>query len=457
MMKQAEEKVRLRKVLFYSLDGLPSLAAKGDLERANVRLHEVHAPRTFEEELRTLSFDAVVHRCHSAGEAQKRIVRTVKEVSPGVPVIVSLKSGTIDDVVNLMKAGASDIIISPEVDSKLAATLSRALKEETPSAEGQTVEEPALVGASLAISEVKSAIALVANSHTPVLISGESGTGKEVAARLIHGKSGRSHAPFVALNCAAIPHDVIENELFGHERGSFTGAGEKSTGCFDNANRGTLFFDEIGEMLPDLQAKLLRVIEQKAFRRLGGKEEIHVDVRTIAATNKNIEEALKSGEFRQDLYYRFSVIEIHMPPLRDRSEDIPLLIEHFHMLFKDRYKKQMQQIGQEAVDAMSAYDWPGNVRELKNVIERIVVTNSEHVIRPEELPPVVLKKSTRTTSVSIPIGTTHREAEKMLILRTLDFVKNNKSRAARMLGISRKTLHNKLIEFLGQSKASIMP
>jgi transcriptional regulator with PAS, ATPase and Fis domain len=311
-----------------------------------------------------------------------------------------------------------------------------------------------LIGKSPAIEDVRSAIDLVANSQTAVLITGESGTGKEVAARLIHLKSERSQRPFVAINCAALPRDVIENELFGHEKGAFTGAVEKKSGCFELANTGTLFFDEIAEMNPDTQAKLLRAIEQKAFRRLGGKEEINVDVRMVAATNKNIAVALRSRELREDLYYRFSVIEIYMPPLRERREDIPLLVDHFFAMFKEKYGRTKQSLSRDAMKFLVEYNWPGNVRELRNVLERVVVTGPNGSIHAAHLSQRILKnESGNGYTINIPIGTSAEEAERQLILQTLTYVKNNKSKAALMLGVSRKTLHNKLNAMAEKNKA----
>jgi transcriptional regulator with PAS, ATPase and Fis domain len=304
--------------------------------------------------------------------------------------------------------------------------------------------EPVLVGESPSICEIRSAISLVARSVTPVLITGESGTGKEIVARLIHAQSDRAHEPFIAINCGALPKDVIENELFGHERGAFTGALPKKAGCFELADAGTLFFDEVGEMHPETQVKLLRALELKAFRRLGGSDEISVDVRTLAATNKDISSALRSGDLREDLYYRFSVIEIFIAPLRERREDVPLLVAEFLSLFTEKYNKPPQRFSDDAMEFLVAFDWPGNVRELKNVVERAIVMCQEEVIGPKFLPERITGQQTNQCHIIIPSGTALHDAERTIILQTLASVQNNRTKAAKILGLSRRALLYKL-------------
>ncbi len=302
-----------------------------------------------------------------------------------------------------------------------------------------------LIGRSEAVQRIHSTIDLVADSPTPVLVSGESGTGKEVVSRLIHERSPRSGRPFVAVNCAALPKDIFENELFGHEQGAFTGANGKKEGYLEMANGGTIFFDELGEMDPVIQAKLLRVLETKSFRRLGGgKDEVKVDIRVLAATNKDIQTALAAGELRLDLYYRFSVIEIHLPPLRDRKEDIPLLIDSFLDSMCLAHHKPPMKLSDEALEAVVRFEWPGNVRELRNVVERAVIMSQSRVIGLDGLPEKISRVAERSNSVSIPLGTPLRKIERIVIEQTLAFAGNNKAKAARMLGLSRKGLHNKL-------------
>ncbi len=303
------------------------------------------------------------------------------------------------------------------------------------------------IGNSPIIREICSMIDLVADSTTPVLITGESGSGKDVAARLIHHKSPRKDLPFIAINCAAVPKDVFENELFGHEQGAFTGAISKKTGYLEMANGGTLFLDELAEMNPDTQAKLLRVIETKTFRRLGGKGEINVDVRMLAATNKTIPRAIETGELRKDLYYRFSVIEIYLPPLRERKEDIPVLVNHFLYNFCQKHCKPIKRFSEDSTEYLLNYNWPGNVRELRNVIERVVIMCPVEVITNNYLPECILGIKQKENFIRIPIGTPLKSAEKDIIIKTLSTVSNNKSKAASILGLSRKALYNKLHRF----------
>jgi transcriptional regulator with PAS, ATPase and Fis domain len=303
---------------------------------------------------------------------------------------------------------------------------------------------PVFLSQSPAIQNILSTITLIANSPASVLITGESGTGKEVIAQYIHTCSSRANQPFIAINAAALPKDVIDNELFGHEKEAFTGAISKKAGCFEMADRGTLFLDEIAEMHPQTQAKLLRAIETKAFRRLGGREEVFVDARVVAATNKNIVQALHSGEFREDLFYRLSVIEIVIPPLRSRREDIHLLSGHFLSLFGKKYEHGEKSFSAEAMEMMTAFDWPGNVRELRNLIEGLVLICPDDVIGARYLPERISKQQPAPPTLSVPLGMTLEAIEQLVIRHTLASVDQNKTAAAKILGISRKTLHNKL-------------
>ena len=310
---------------------------------------------------------------------------------------------------------------------------------------GAVTEGPVFISRSDAIRELRSRISLVARSEASVLITGESGTGKEVIARLIHYSGPRGENAFIAVNCAAMPRDVVDNELFGHEREAFTGATSKRSGCFEMADRGTLFLDEIAEMHPQSQAKLLRAIESKSFRRLGGKDEVHVDVRITAATNRDVTASIKGGNLREDLYYRLCVIELHIPPLRERREDIPLLAEYYFDSFARKYGGPRKQFTGGSMEILMGYDWPGNVREFKNMMERTVLVCPEGEVEARFLPERVLAVSTRRTSVvEVPVGTTLEEAGRIIILQTLASAGGNKSRAAKILGISRKALYDRL-------------
>ncbi len=306
-------------------------------------------------------------------------------------------------------------------------------------------QRPTLVGNCLAIREIRSAVDLVAGSSTAVLITGETGTGKGVVARLVHAGSKRAHRPFIAVHCASLPKVVIEDELFGHEHVSSTGALPKKVGCLELADRGTLFIDEIAEMNFDAQGKLLRAIGQKAFRRLGGEEDIQVDVRMVAATSKNIPQALKAGALREDLYYRFSIIEINLPPLRDRREDIPLFVDHFLAIFRMKFDKPNIRFSHEAIEKLTNYNWPGNVRELRNVIERCVLTCPDDIVSPALFPARILSHDTPATrSITIPVGIPMAETQRRIIAETLAATGQNKSEAARLLGLSRRGLQKKL-------------
>jgi DNA-binding NtrC family response regulator len=305
-------------------------------------------------------------------------------------------------------------------------------------------EEPTFVGRSAAVVDLLSKIDLVATAQVPVLITGETGTGKEIVARLIHLRSNRRRGAFVVVNSAAIPRDVVENELFGHEKEAFTGAISRTVGCFELAHEGTLFLDEIAEMHTQTQAKLLRAIENKSFRRLGGRGEVVVESRIVAATNRDIASSLKSGEFREDLYYRLSVIELAIPPLRDRREDIDFLVEYFNQRTCAKYGKPIKRFHSDTLELLRRFDWPGNVRELKNVVERITLVCAEETVLPSHLPPRVTGFSNRGNSIEVPIGTSTKDAELMLIDSTLASVNNNKSAASKILGLTRKTLNAKL-------------
>jgi transcriptional regulator with PAS, ATPase and Fis domain len=312
-----------------------------------------------------------------------------------------------------------------------------------------------MVGQSAKMQQVFSLIRQVAPSKANVLVTGESGTGKELVARAIHHLSNRRGGPFVAINCAAMPETLMESELFGHEKGAFTGAVERRAGCFELAQHGTLLLDELAEMAVGTQAKLLRVLEDSRVRRLGGKQEIVVDVRVIAATNKIVEEALKKGELREDLYYRLNVFQIDLPPLRQRDGDVPLLTESLIRDMNRKHGCKVSEAGRDVLELLQRYHWPGNVRELRNVLERAVILAGEGAISPAHLPrdfgmslgvkpPPVMNEP---DAVRLAVGTTVSDAEKALILLTLQHTKNNKTRAADILGISLKTLFNKLKEY----------
>jgi transcriptional regulator with PAS, ATPase and Fis domain len=303
-----------------------------------------------------------------------------------------------------------------------------------------------IIGNSPEMRKIYQVIEQAAPTGASVLITGESGTGKELVAQTVHQLSPRASHPFVAINCAAIPETLLESEIFGHEKGAFTGAADRRQGCFELADRGTLFLDEIGEMTPATQVKLLRVLQERRFRRLGGRTEQSVDVRVIAATNADPVEAVKVGKLREDLYYRLNVFSFHLPPLRERKDDLPLLIQAFINEFNQRNQKQVVGVDQEAMRMLEHYAWPGNVRELRNVIERATILCGGAFIEPKHLPAVLAQEppARHQPQLALAPGTTVEEAERRLILMTLEHTRDNKTRAAEILGISLKTLHNKL-------------
>jgi DNA-binding NtrC family response regulator len=382
------------------------------------------------------------------------LLRELRLRRPDAAVILT-GGGSVEQAVRAMQEGASHYLERPFDDERLRVAVERAvargaeardaLTTHTANADGNGFGE--MVGASQPMRQIYALVEQVAPSSASVLITGESGTGKELVARTIHNLSPRRNAPFVAVNCAAIPETLMESELFGHERGAFTGAAGRRHGCFELADGGTLLLDEIAEMPALLQAKLLRVLEERRVRRLGGSQEIPVDVRVLAATNRAPSEAVSARAFREDLLYRLNVITIELPPLRQRKEDIPLLASHLIAQLAERHGRPAKRLSAAAVEALRSHHWPGNVRELRNVIERAVIICSGESIERHHLAPYPLDQRRGAGSedtLTLPIGTPIEEVERRMILRTLQKTDNNKTRAAELLQISLKTLHNKL-------------
>ena len=382
------------------------------------------------------------------------LLKAIQEELPFATVIILTGHGTIETAVDAMKHGAYDYLTKPVDVPRLRILIQRALEK------GEAVREVTLlrrrlkkvwgfgklVGKSKAMQEVYRLIDLAAPTSAPVLISGESGTGKELVAHILHELSPRSQKAFVAVNCSAIPETLLESEIFGHERGAFTGAMERRVGCFELANEGTIFLDEIAEMSPATQAKFLRIVEDGTVRRLGGKQEIKIDVRVLAATNKDPLKAIKDGALREDLYYRLNVFTLPLPALRERGEDIPLLIQAFVEELNVKYEKRIKSVDEVTLQALLRHPWPGNVRELRNTIERAMIVCETDLVASRHLPPSIASetKGDGPDSITVPFGISLEEAEKDLIRRTLASVNNNKTKAAEILGISLKTLHNKL-------------
>jgi len=378
-----------------------------------------------------------------------------------IAFIMLTAQGSIESAVEAMKNGAYDFIQKPVDPTRLRAILTNAARQRDTERELEVTRRKlretgvlgSLVGASKKMQEVFALVERVAPSNVSVLITGESGTGKELVARTLHDLSPRRAKPFVAVNCAAIPETLIESEIFGHEKGAFTGAVERRAGCFELAEDGTLLLDEIGEMPVATQAKLLRVLEDRKLRRLGSKIESPVDVRVLAATNKDPEMAVADGHLRGDLFYRLNVFNIHMPPLREHKEDIPAIVDAMIEDMNQKHQRKVSGIDSEMLARLVAHDWPGNVRELRNTIERAVVLCGDGQLQPRHLPPGFGTKSIRQVTelppnaIQLEVGATVDDAERMLIFKTLESTHNNKTRAAEILGISLKTLHNKLREY----------
>ncbi|HXZ27399.1 MAG TPA: sigma-54 dependent transcriptional regulator [Terriglobales bacterium] len=387
-----------------------------------------------------------------------------------VAVILLTAQGTIDVAVEAMKSGAYDFIQKPIDPTRLRTILNNAARQRGTERELEVTRRKlrdtgvlgSLVGSSKKMQETFRLVEQVAPSTASVLITGESGTGKELVARTIHEMSPRKGRPFVAINCSAIPETLIESEIFGHEKGAFTGALERRAGCFELAEEGTLLLDEIGEMPVATQAKLLRVLEDHKLRRLGSKLETPVDVRVLAATNKVAEEAVARGELRQDLYYRLNVFHIAMPPLREHKEDLAELVPALLAEVNSKHGRKVGLVSDAVMSLFQDYSWPGNVRELRNTLERAVIVCQSPEIEPKHLPPGFGQGLPRPAveepnAVRLGVGTTVDEAERLLILKTLEFTNNNKTRAAEILGISLKTLHNKLKEYNASAVAVDAP
>jgi len=382
------------------------------------------------------------------------LLKSLKDEAEQLKVIMLTAQGSVETAVEAVKVGAEDYLTKPVDPQKLRLLLQRiaelnAQKRENEVLRRQLREKGSfgrIIGHSPKMRRIYQVIEQAAPTTASVLIIGESGTGKELVAQTIHQLSPRVNAPFVGINCAAIPETLLESEIFGHERGAFTGAIDRRAGCFELADRGTLFLDEIAEMVPATQVKLLRVLQERKFRRLGGRVEQEVDVRVLAATNMNPAEAIREGKLRDDLYYRLNVFTIELPPLRDRKEDLPLLIQSLLEEFNSRDRRNVRAVTPEAMRMLEVYDWPGNVRELRNVMERATILARGEFIEPTHLPRFgpPARAIEPTSGLTITPGLTVDEAERKLIVATLEAAGNNKTRAAEMLGISLKTLHNKL-------------
>ena len=418
--------------------------------------YEVKQAASGEEGLKLIAeggIDLVITDLRMDGISGSEVVKHVTSEHPGVPIIVLTGHGSIDDATAALKAGAFDFLTKPLDLDHLNKIVKNALQGKILAEENRELQAKLLksqngdemVGKSESLARVRQMISKAAPTRASVLITGESGVGKELVAKAVHEESERAKGPFIVVHCAALSENLIESELFGFEKGAFTGAENLHKGRFELADGGTIFLDEIGEINLSTQVKLLRVLQEHKFERVGGEKSIEVDVRVVAATNRNLEDEVKAGRFREDLFYRLNVVRIEMPSLRERMDDIPLLMHAFLREFNIENKKNIKGFDKASKSAMIKYSWPGNIRELKNAVESAVVMCTSDEIKMEDLPRA-LRSQGEEKVITIPIGITMDEAEKIIIQENLAANKGNKSRTADILGIGRKTLHRKLEE-----------
>jgi len=436
------------------------------LEKKNYQVNTAFSGYEALQMLSIEEYDLVMLDIHMPLISGIDTLKRIKKIDPGLPIIILTGDGSVNKVVEAMKLGAYDYFHKPLEWDRLAisiknALLTKELRGEIKRLKGQLKDRygfDQMVGHSSKMLEVFRSVELVVDSNVTVSIRGESGTGKELLARAIHFNGPKKNKPFVAVNCAAIPDNLLESELFGHERGSFTGAVSRRLGKFEQADGGTLFLDEIGEMAPATQVKILRVLQERKFQRVGGSDMVEVDVRVISATHKNLEEEMKKGHFREDLYYRINVYPIFVPPLRKRKEDIPALVAFLLEKFNKENKRKVRAVSPRTMDYLAHYDWPGNVRELENVLERSFLNCTDGVLMPENIPITItsrkdditisdtfidLKKAVALTKNITPL----KEIEKEILIQALRLTDYNMSTAAAELGIGRTTLYRKLQKY----------
>lgn len=432
-------------------------------ERDGATVHTAPSGELALDVVRKESIDLILCDLMMPGMSGQDLLRAARAVRPDLDVIVMTAFATVENAVEAMREGAYDFIQKPFKSALILRVVERALERQHLKAENvmlrrelaevspDSVRGRPIIGRSPAMMETLETIRQAAPSTATVLLQGESGTGKELMARALHEQSGRLEGPFVVVNCAALPETILEAELFGYEKGAFTGASERKLGRIERAHGGTLFLDEVGELSPPVQAKLLRVLQENELERLGGHETIKVDFRLVSATNRNLESCVKEGSFREDLFYRLNVIGVPLPALRARPEDIALIGEHFLRLYAKKNGKEMNGITEEARRACLAYGWPGNVRELENVIERAVVLCKNDVIDVADLPAPIREASQdrgeirrQGRTIVIPIGTRLDEVERVMIHETLEETEGDKTLAAQLLGIAARTIYRKL-------------
>jgi two-component system, NtrC family, response regulator HydG len=449
-------------------DESPNLESLGKIfEREGWRVALAPSGAAALEVLRRERVAVVVTDLMMPGMSGEDLLRAVKTLAPETEVVLMTAYGTVENAVGAMKEGAYDFITKPVKRHAIVKTVRQALEKVSLVAENRALKAQlaelshgapgGLLGGAAAFRAVLERLRQAAPTSATVLVMGESGTGKELAARLVHDLSPRAPGPFVPINCAAIPESLLESELFGHERGAFTGAIARKEGRFERAHGGTLFLDEVGEMSPSVQAKLLRFLQDGALERVGGTDPVRVDVRVVAATNKDLAAEVKAGRFREDLFYRLDVVSVRLPPLRDRSGDVPLLAMTFLRRACDEYRKPVSAIAPAAMSALERYEWPGNVRELKSVMERAVIFSRGEAIELGDLPDAIQARAGKgpaaaatlppgggPSALVIPLGTPMEEIERLVIRETLRQTRGDKTLAAQILGIAARTIYRKL-------------
>jgi two-component system response regulator HydG len=446
-----------KKILVVDDEETHRLMLRAVLESEGYGVYEANDGLDAVEAVKKEFYDLILMDIRMAHMSGIDALKEIKRFSPRIPVLIMTAYASVETAVEALKSGAYDYVTKPLDIEKLKRSIAGELEHSDLRQELAVLRERLsdrfdlsnIIGKSRKMREVFEILAMAAPSDAMVLIRGESGTGKELIANAIHQNSPRASNPFIKVNCAALPESLLESELFGHERGAFTSAVAMRKGRFELADGGSIFLDEVSEMSPAMQAKLLRVVQEHEFERIGGMETMKVDVRIISSTNRDLELEVKEGRFREDLFYRLNVISVPLPPLRERKEDIPLLAEHFLSIYSEKNRRLIKGFLPRTLDLFMRYDWPGNIRELENTMERSVIMTRGEYISPGDLPVNIrtLDGELEEENTGVEPGWSIREVEKDLIVKTLEQTNGNKTKAAEILGITRKTLQNKLKEY----------
>ena len=444
-----------KRILIVDDDAYVREATEAILSTKNYEVDTAPEAHTALQKLDEREYELILSDIRMPGMNGLELLEIAKAKVPDTHIIMMTAYGTVEDAVDAMKKGAYDYIQKGGDPTEIEIVVERALKYQETERENRRLRSELqnkysfsnMIGKARNMEQVFDLISTVADSRATVLVTGESGTGKELAARALHYNSPRQNGPFIRLNCAALPKELMESELFGHEKGAFTGAIKQTRGRFEMADGGSLLLDEISEIDPALQAKLLRILQEREFERVGSGQTIKVDVRIIATTNRDLQREVEEGRFREDLYYRLNVIEINVPSLRERREDIPALVTFFIDKFNQENNKDIEGITDEALELLMQYDWPGNVRELENYIERAVVVSRGSVLEAADFPQKLTAGPANRQDQALQVGMTVHEVERQLIMKTLESCRGNRTEAATILGISTRTLRNKLHEY----------